>query len=191
MNEAVGRQQGATSVKESVKEVPPSPADRHPPLDLPPLPHWTDKILSVVATGFGLGFFPKAPGTVGSLLGPPLIWLFGTDSSQPIAAILCGILMFVIGIPICNAGVRVLNAKDPKQVVYDEFVAFFWVFLFVPLTIETSVEGFILFRFFDILKPWPIRKVERLPGGIGVMADDALAGLFAGAILGLIRWGIG
>ena len=82
-----------------------------------------------------------------------------------------------------------LNLKDPQPVVFDEIAAFFWVFLFVPLTWTTSLIGFVLFRVFDILKPWPIPRLERLPRGWGVMADDAAAGLLAGAVLGIAwRW---
>ncbi|WP_437205528.1 phosphatidylglycerophosphatase A family protein [Planctomicrobium sp. SH664] len=158
--------------------------------DTPP-PTLLDRGLTLLATGLGSGYFPKAPGTIGSLLGPPLIWLLQADGQAPGYTALCGALAFVLGIPICNAGIRVLNVKDPKQVVYDEIVAFFWVFLLVPLNIGTAVGGFLLFRLFDILKPWPIRRFERLPKAWGVMADDALAGLAAGIILAVLNAFIG
>ncbi|WP_437225739.1 phosphatidylglycerophosphatase A family protein [Planctomicrobium sp. SH661] len=144
-----------------------------------------DRALNILATGFGTGYFPRGPGTVGSLLGPPLIWLLGTDGTRPLITVLCGIVFFLIGIPICNAGIRVLHAKDPQQVVFDEIVAFFWVFLLVPINIGTAVSGFLLFRVFDILKPWPIRRLEWLPRGLGIMADDAVAGMIAGGLLAI------
>lgn len=148
-------------------------------------PSLWDRTLNVLATGLGAGYFPRAPGTVGSLLGPPLIWVLGTDGHRPLIAMLCGIIFFLIGIPICNASIRVLHAHDPQQVVFDEIAAFFWVFLLVPINFVTALGGYLLFRLFDILKPWPIRRFERLPGGVGVMADDAVAGLIAGGILAL------
>jgi len=148
-----------------------------------------DRLLNVLATGLGTGYFPKAPGTVGSLFGPLLIWGLGTDGTRPWLAAMGGAIALMIGIPICNAGIRVLHAPDPGQVVFDEIAAFFWVFLFVPINPATAVTGFLLFRLFDILKPWPIRHLEALPGGLGIMADDALAGLLAGGLLAL-AWSV-
>jgi phosphatidylglycerophosphatase A len=151
---------------------------------LPP-PTARDRILNVLASGFGLGYFPKGPGTAGSLLGPPLAWALSADGQHPLRAISLGVATFLIGIPICTAGMRVFRAKDPGQVVFDEIAAFFWVYLFVPFNAITGIGGFLLFRFFDILKPWPIRRLEWLPRGLGIMADDALAGLMAAAVLGI------
>lgn len=150
-----------------------------------------DRALNILATGLGLGYFPRAPGTVGSLLGPPLIWGLGLGGAHPMLTALWGGVFFLAGVPICNAGSRVLNAKDPGQVVFDEIAAFFWVFLFAPLTLPTAALGFFLFRAFDIVKPWPIRRIERLPRGWGIMADDALAGLMAGGILAVVWRAIG
>ena len=147
-----------------------------------------DRLLTILATGLGTGFAPWAPGTVGSLLGPPLIWVVGADQQRPVWTIALGVIAFLIGLPICTAATRVLHAKDPKQVVYDEIVAFFWVFLLVPINPTTAVAGFLLFRVFDIIKPWPIRKLEWLPKGLGIMADDALAAIMAGVLLGIGWW---
>jgi len=144
-----------------------------------------DRFLLLLATGFGTGYARKAPGTVGSLLGPVLAWLACFDKDHQLSTIIIGVVLFVIGIPICQAGIRLLHAKDPSQVVFDEIAAFAWVYLFVPFTPTTVIIGFILFRVFDIAKPWPISYVERWPGAWGVMADDALAGIFAGLIIGL------
>jgi Phosphatidylglycerophosphatase A and related proteins len=150
-----------------------------------PLPRKGDRILNVLATGLGTGYCPKGPGTAGSLLGPPLIWLLGLDSEHPWRAVLCGVIVFLIGIPICNAGIRVLRVKDPPQVVFDEIAAFFWIYLLVPINWVTAICGFVLFRIFDISKPWPVRHAERLPGGLGIMADDAVAGIISGVLLTL------
>jgi phosphatidylglycerophosphatase A len=154
-------------------------------------PRRFDSVWTVLATGLGTGFFPRGPGTVGSLLGPPLIWALGTDGRTPLLTAVCGVIAFLLGIPVCNAGIRRLGVKDPPQIVFDEIVAFFWVFLLTPINPGTAVIGFLLFRIFDIFKPWPIRKLEWLPGGWGVMADDALAGVMAGLLLGLGWWGMG
>ncbi len=152
----------------------------------PPAARPFDRFWGVFATGFGLGYVPRGPGTAGSLLGPPLIWALGTDGRYPLWTALAGVIAFMIGIPICDAGIRLLQRKDPPHVVFDEIVAFFWVFLLTPINPGTAVIGFLLFRIFDIIKPWPIRRIEWLPGGLGVMADDVVAGLFAGGVLAVI-----
>jgi len=142
-----------------------------------------DPIWKLLATGLGTGLVPRGPGTAGSLLGPLLIWGLGTDGSTPVLTGLAGVAAFLVGIPVCQAGIRLFQRKDPSQVVFDEIVAFFWVFLLTPLTPVTAVVGFLLFRLFDIAKPWPVSRFEKLPGGLGIMADDAVAGLIAGVIL--------
>ncbi|SFJ54807.1 phosphatidylglycerophosphatase A family protein [Planctomicrobium piriforme] len=157
----------------------------------PSPPRRFDRIWGVLATGLGTGYFPRGPGTAGSLLGPPLIWALGADNRDPLYTVVCGVVAFLIGIPICNAGIRLLQKKDPPQIVYDEIVAFFWVYLFTPINPGTAVVGFLLFRVFDIFKPWPIRRLEWLPRGLGVMADDALAALMAGGVLALIWRSLG
>lgn len=150
----------------------------------PSAPSHSIRPLLWLATGLGLGYLPKAPGTWGSLLGPLLVWSLGV-AGDPGRMAIAGVVCFLIGVPICNVGINHLRSKDPQQVVFDEIAAFFWVFLCVPVNIATALAGFVLFRVFDILKPWPIRRVERFPRGWGVMADDAVAGLIAGALL----WG--
>jgi phosphatidylglycerophosphatase A len=93
------------------------------------------------------------------------------------------LLIFLAGVAICHRAAREFNGKDPKQIVFDEIAAFPIVFLFVPINWATAIYGFIWFRLFDILKPWPIKKVESLPGGLGIMADDFVAGVYAAAAL--------
>ncbi len=151
---------------------------------LPP-PSRLDRFLGIFATGLGTGFVPRGPGTAGSLLGPLLIWGLGTDGTTPFLTIVAAVIAFVVGIPICNAGIHLFQRKDPPQVVFDEVAAFFWVFLLTPITLPTAIAGFVLFRIFDIAKPWPVRRFERLPRGLGVMADDAIAGMIAGIILAI------
>ena len=76
--------------------------------------------------------------------------------------------------------------KDPGQVVFDEIAAFSVVFLFVPISLRSAILGFLLFRLFDVWKPWPARRLERLPGGLGIMADDFAAAVYAAGGLWLI-----
>lgn len=142
------------------------------------------RISFALATGFGVGHFPVMPGTVGSLWGLPLVWLL--QRSFPVGGVLASIsavVIFLVGVPICQHAQAVLGRSDPPQVVFDEIAAFPFVFLFVPLTLPSAVCGFCWFRLFDIVKPWPIRQIERLPGGLGIMADDLLAAIFAAAAL--------
>ena len=144
-------------------------------------------MILALATGLGTGSIPKAPGTFGSLLGLALAWGIGHLSfwSQVVAA--AGV--FLVGIPICERGARLLGLKDPGAVVFDEIAAFPTLFLFVPFGPASAVLGFLLFRVFDITKPWPACRLEKLPGGLGIMADDLMAGIYAGAGLWCIaRW---
>ena len=149
-----------------------------------------DRLLCLAAAGGGLGYLPKAPGTYGSLLGPLLVWLAqrgGLTGPRDLACL--GVIGFLIGTALSARAIRVSRNKDPQFVVCDEFFAFAWVYLFVPVTWPTAIMGFALFRLFDIWKPGPVRWAERLPGGWGVMADDAVAGCLAGGCLwGLVRW---
>jgi phosphatidylglycerophosphatase A len=91
--------------------------------------------------------------------------------------------LFLVGVPICRRAAGLLRSKDPSAVVFDEIAAMPVVFLLIPFGLATSIAGFLLFRLFDIAKPWPIRRFERLPGGWGIMADDFVAGLYAGGLL--------
>lgn len=153
----------------------------------------SSKILLALATGFGAGYSPLVPGTVGSLWGPPLAWLvqlvpIEVAGNRLVGQAVAALVLFLVGVPICEYGVRRFGAKDPRQVVFDEIAAFPLVFLFVPVGWRTALLGFLWFRVFDIWKPPPIRQLERLPGGLGVMADDALAGLYAAAALFVTEW---
>ena len=93
---------------------------------------------------------------------------------------------FLIGVPICAIAARRLGLNDPGAVVFDEIAAFSVVFLGVKINLLTGILGFALFRIFDISKPWPAGRLERLPGGWGIMADDFAAAAYAGGILYLI-----
>lgn len=152
----------------------------------PARPGMLERCLYLLSTGLGIGCVNVAPGTFGSLWGLPLVFGLQIITSHPMVMLLIGIGLFLVGIPICAAGIRHYQSGDPKHVVYDEIAAFPFVFLFVPLTWGTAFAGFVLFRIFDITKLWPIRQFERLPGAWGVMSDDLIAGLFACLVLTLM-----
>jgi phosphatidylglycerophosphatase A len=146
-----------------------------------------DRLICLLAAGGGLGYLPKAPGTFGSLLGPVWIWAAQrVGITGPASLSVLGAVAFLIGTALSARAIRVSGSKDPQFVVCDEFLAFTWVYLLVPVNWSTAVVGFALFRLFDITKLGPVGWAERLPGGWGVMADDAVAGLLGGGCL----WGL-
>lgn len=159
-------------------------------MSLPASATGVDRLICLLAAGGGLGYLPKAPGTYGSLLGPAWIWAAQRAGiTGPASLSVLGAVAFLIGTALSTRAIRVSGSKDPQFVVCDEFLAFTWVYLLVPVNWSTAVAGFALFRLFDITKPGPVGWAERLPGGWGVMADDAVAGLLAGGCLwGITRW---
>lgn len=148
-----------------------------------------DRFLVVLAHGFGLGLLKPAPGTWGSLLGLPLAW--GLDQLDTPTAAGLWIALFLLGVVACNAASRRFQGKDPGQCVIDEYVAIPLIGFVVPMGTTTLLLAFGLFRLFDIWKPWPIKKFEKLPGGWGVMADDVVAAGYAAAVLWIVMKGIG
>lgn len=149
----------------------------------------TDHVVLFVAEGFGLGRIPVMPGTFGSLWGLPLGWLLGFG--VPVWGRLgIGLLMFLVGIPLCGRAARLRGGKDPSSVVWDEMAAFPLVYAFIEISPFMLVAGFIIFRFFDILKPPPVRYVERLGGGLGIMIDDTVAAGWALTVLLPLAYGI-
>lgn len=148
---------------------------------------FSDRFILFVAQGCGLGWSRIGPGTVGSLGAVFLAWPLKLLLPQPqaYAAFLIGLV--VVGIWICHQATRILAVKDPGSVVLDEIAAVLLIYLFVPWNWWTALAGFVLFRILDISKPWPIRALERLPGGWGIMADD----LFAGGVVGAALWALG
>jgi len=147
----------------------------------------SDKVALLFGEGFGFGRAKKAPGTFGSLWGIPIGWAFWKLEVHWSVRLVVFALMFVPGIVICNRCATLRQTKDPGSVVWDEITAFPLVYLLLTLNWWWLLTGFALFRFFDIAKPWPIRSFERLPGGLGIMADDQIAGLYAGAILWAVQ----
>jgi phosphatidylglycerophosphatase A len=134
-----------------------------------------DHCVRFIATGGGIGYFPVAPGTWGSLLGCGLFLLLGL---LPPAVYGIGmVLLLAVGIWTAGEAEKVLGHKDAPPIVIDEIVGMLVTYFMVPVAVWPVVVGFVLFRLFDILKPMP--QLERLSGGWGIMLDDLLAGFLA------------
>lgn len=138
--------------------------------------------LGFLALGFGSGLVPKAPGTAGTVAAIPVYLLLQPLELAVYAALT--VLFFVVGIPICNHVTKQLGVHDHPAIVWDEVVGFLVTMTFAPQGWAWLLIGFLAFRFFDVLKPWPIRWLDRkVHGGLGVMLDDLVAGVFAAALL--------
>ncbi|MDP1863066.1 MAG: phosphatidylglycerophosphatase A [Thiobacillus sp.] len=143
----------------------------------------------LIAFGFGSGLAPKAPGTVGTLLGLPLFWLILAVAPDLPNQIILIIATFLLGVWACGRTGRALGVADHGGMVWDEIVAFALVLLFTPMSWLWIAIAFALFRLFDILKPWPIRQADiHLKNGFGVMFDDLLAAGYAIAALKGLQW---
>ena len=141
----------------------------------------------LLSFGFGTGLAPKGPGTVGTLVGIPFFLLL-SPLATPVYLLAC-LVLFLIGIGLCEASARRLGVHDHSGIVWDEIVGFLLAMTAVPATWYWILLGFILFRVFDIWKPWPIRNVDRrLGGGFGIMLDDVLAALYAWGVLQAAIW---
>mgnify|MGYP000709896771 CR=1 FL=1 len=138
----------------------------------------------IVASFFGLGFFPVAPGTLASLA-IVLLYKYMLHGLASPYVLLIFLAFLVLGIPAATAYSFEHKKTDPRQVVIDEAAGQLIVLLSVSPDWTLLVIGFLLFRLFDIVKPFPIRKLEGLPGGWGIMADDIAAALMAKALLHL------
>jgi len=137
--------------------------------------------------GFGAGLAKKAPGTVGTLIGLPLFWFISAYSLPTQFTVIA--VLFVIGVPICAITGKALGVPDHGSIVWDEIVAMMLVLAFTPSQWQWWLVAFLLFRLFDIWKPFPIRQCDaKLKNGFGVMFDDLLAAIYAILVLQLIQW---
>ncbi len=129
---------------------------------------------------------PRAPGTFGTIVAIPLallVAMFGTQVYW-----LVTLLAVVLGVIICHETARLLGTHDHHAIVWDEIAGFMVTMLFFAFTFVNILVGFILFRLFDILKPWPINRIDQqVTGGWGMMLDDLIAGLLAALVLALLR----
>jgi len=138
-----------------------------------------------LALGFGSGLLPKAPGTFGTLAAIPLYLLLAPSSM--IVYLIAVIVMSIVGIYICGKAAKDAGVHDHGAIVWDEIVGFLITMFMVPLSWQSVVVGFILFRIFDIFKPWPISFIDKnVHGGLGIMLDDIIAGFAALGCMHLI-----
>ena len=134
-----------------------------------------------LGAGFGSGLFPVAPAAAGSLVALVIYWWMPLTGGSPGLFILIG-AGFVLGV--WATGKMSTDANpDPRQAVWDEFIGMWATCILLPKTLPWMAAAFIAFRVLDIWKPWPIRRLERLHGGVGIMSDDLLAGVFGAVIL--------
>jgi phosphatidylglycerophosphatase A len=146
------------------------------------------RLLIIIATFFYVGRIPVAPGTFTSLATMLLMYYVEPYRNAPVyihLLLIC--VVFVVGIPASRYSEKYFGKKDPGQCTIDEVAGQMIALLFVPPTLKLYIAGFVLFRIFDILKPFPIRALEKPPHGVGIMLDDVAAGLYA---LGAIHLGM-
>ncbi len=146
------------------------------------------KTALVLSSWFGAGLMPKVPGTFGTLTGMPLVIVMnylGTLYGAIALLIFISIALWASGL-----SQNILGRDDPREVVIDEVAGLLLTFFLLPISWLTLSLGFVLFRFFDILKPFPLRRAEKLKGGTGIVLDDLLAGVYANLVLRLVLLGI-
>ncbi len=170
-------------------------------------PKYALDYFSLATATFGVGYLPLAPGTFGSLVGVAiylLVWQIETNfgvyflrrgwNAEQITAwidavnVIVFIAFCLLGVWASSRATRIFRDKDPQKVVVDEVIGQVLVFMFVPFDVPWYfvLAGFLLFRLFDIWKPYPIDSLQNLPAGIGVCADDILAGVYGGVCLSII-----
>lgn len=140
------------------------------------------------ATWFGSGLLPKAPGTWGTLAAIPFAFVI-TALFGPFVLLIASVFAFAIGIWAAGAHAKAIGNPDPSEVVIDEVAAIWLVLTFVPVTFVGWFIAFVVFRFFDVVKPWPVSLADaKLKGGFGIMADDIIAALYTLLILWLMQF---
>lgn len=144
-------------------------------------PDFLDTPARLLATVLGAGYSPMVPGTAGSLVGVVTFWAL--SGLPPLVQVAATLVLFAIGIAASSRTATLVGSKDPGVVVVDEVVGQWATFLFLPFGPWTAGLGFVLFRIMDVFKPWPARDLESLPGGLGIMADDLMAGVYANLLL--------
>jgi phosphatidylglycerophosphatase A len=143
-----------------------------------------DRLAVLIATVFGAGYSPLVPGTVGSAVTVALLWLIPFSSA---GLVLFLVAVVVVGTWAAHRAERVIGGKDPGAIVIDEVAGMTLSVVAFPLTPSVLLVGFVLFRIFDVWKPPPARESQRIRGGVGVMIDDLIAGLYALAIIAVSR----
>ena len=154
------------------------PAEDDIPAGSPPAPQLLRHPAQLFAFGFGSGLSPVAPGTVGTVAAIPIYLLLA--QWNPAGYIMFVALGAVFGVWVCGRASRQLQVHDHPGIVWDEFVGFWITMWAVPTGWQWILAGFLIFRLYDIVKPWPVSLLDKkVGGGLGIMADDVLAGVMA------------
>jgi phosphatidylglycerophosphatase A len=152
-----------------------------------PIVIWLQRFL---ASLFFIGYFPWASGTIGSAITVGALWWFFCRTNVAVQALdwwLLALAASAFSMVVSSRPKEVFGSDDPKEIIIDECAGQIVAFLFVPLSVKTLVLGFFLFRFFDIVKPFPVYKMESLEGGLGITMDDVMAGILTNiTLLGII-----
>jgi phosphatidylglycerophosphatase A len=150
-----------------------------------PAPDFRRHPVQFLAFGFGSGLSPRAPGTAGTLLAIPLYLLFAQWSLLEYTAVVLAAAL--LGVWICGEASRQLDVHDHPGIVWDEFVGFWITMWALPPDWIWVLAGFVVFRLYDIVKPWPVSVLDRkVGGGFGIMVDDVLAGVMACVTLHIV-----
>jgi phosphatidylglycerophosphatase A len=148
------------------------------------------RLIVLVSSGLYTGYVPFASGTVASVLAVGLyLPVAALNVASPRFFFYALLIAALTGVGIWTSGLaeRIHGVKDSHKIVIDEIVGYFYAMILLPTTWKTVLAAFLLFRAFDVLKPFPIRRSQRLPGGIGVMIDDILAGIYTCVLLHILR----
>lgn len=141
-----------------------------------------------IALGFGSGLSPKAPGTAGTLMTVPLVYFL--QQQTLLVYVLVTLFVLITGSWVCGYAAKKLQVHDHSAIVYDEVAGFLCTMFMVPANWTLMLTGFVLFRFFDAVKPWPISWLDKnMHGGFGIMFDDVVAGIFSLLCLMLLQYG--
>lgn len=141
-------------------------------------------IIKIFASGFGSGYFPIASGTWGSLFAALIYWYLFPHNNY--FSLLIVVFSTIISVPISTMAEKLYQKKDDSHIVIDEFIGMWISLLFLPHTLFVYFTAFILFRIFDVIKPFFIRKVQSWNGGLGIVADDFFAGIFVNLIMQIL-----
>lgn len=147
-------------------------------------------LIKTCSSVFGLGYMPVAPGTFGTL-GAFILWLVFFRYLDRSSFMVALVLIIFFSCYIAELASKIYKAKDPQKIVIDELCGFLVAVSFSGRSLLMGLLGFALFRLFDILKPWPVKKFESLPGGLGIVMDDVMAGVYGAFVLGIVSYFIG
>lgn len=146
-----------------------------------------NRVLLALATFFNVGRIPIAPGTWASLVTTAALFVARPHIQSPVTESIALVLIIIAGVPAAGHAEKYFNRKDPSECVIDEVAGQMLCLILLPYSWISYLAAFLVFRFFDILKPFPIRWIERIGGGLGIMLDDLMAGLYTAGLIHLLN----